>query len=111
MDMNTQNHRYHDGRAARAADLIATLLKQLNPRHRAWATALELQKLFGWRTTELYVALSRVPGTSLQQKAERIGTSKQALSALLHGKYLPSMEIIEKIEAAAADEESNREKQ
>jgi len=107
MDMDTQNYRPDHGRAALAADLVATLLDQLPAGHPARATARELEKLFGRRTTELRGLIDRVPGRSLTKKAERIGISKQTLWALWHGKFVASMEILTKIEAAAAAAEED----
>jgi hypothetical protein len=97
----TATERLGQGRAALAADLIATLETQIELGHPARATLRELQQLFNKRTGEIRDLLDRVPGGSLSQKAERIGITKQRLSAILTGKYLPSQNVMERLRAAA----------
>ena len=91
------------GRAARAADLIATIDEHLSLGHPARPALRELQKLFAPRDDYIRELLNRVPGRSLQQKAERIGISKGAVWAIWHAKYRPNADIMERIEAAAKE--------
>lgn len=96
--------RHDRGRAARAADLIATLAEQLPLGHPARATVRELQTMFLPRGDErIRALLERVPGSSLRAKGKRIGIPHGALWAIWHGKYRPSPDVLARIEEAAEE--------
>lgn len=98
--------RHDHGRAARAADLVATLSKQLPLTHPARTTLRELEQLFAPRAAvddRVRALLERVPGSSLAKKGERIGVSKGTLWAIWHGKYRPNADVMARIEAAAGE--------
>ena len=100
--MSTRPQRSDHGRTAKAADLIATLADQLPLGHPARATVRELQQLFTGNHDRVRDLLERVPGASLQAKAERIGISKGSLWAIWRGRYAPNPTVMARIEAAVA---------
>lgn len=105
-NMTTKNARHDRGRAAHAADLIATLAEQLPLIHPARATVRELQMLFPARGDDrirLRLLLEKVPGDSLRAKGRRIGIPHGAVWAIFNGKYRPNPEIMARIEEAARE--------
>ena len=104
--MATKTARHDQGRAANAADLIATIAEQLPLNHPARPAVRELQKLFlprGDDRVRLHLLLEKVPGSSLRAKAKRLGISYGAIWAIWHGKYRPNPEIMARIEEAARE--------
>ena len=101
--MDTSRHRSDHGRAALATDLIATLVEQVPLGHPARATVRELQKLFAGPPDRVRELLDKVPGSSLQKKADRIGISKGTLWSIWRGRYTPNPEVLAAIEDAAAE--------
>lgn len=99
--MTTSKQRPDHGRAARAADLVATLAELLPLGHPGRPVVRELQNLFALDNANIRELLERVPGRSLAQKGERIGISKQALWSIWHGRYRPNREVMARIKAAA----------
>lgn len=104
--MTTTKHSAPQGRSARAAELVAQLLEQLPAGSAARATARDLEKLFHRSPSEIRALIDRVPGNSLAQKGDAIGIPRGTVWAIWKGKYLPSPEIMDKIEAAVASKES-----
>ena len=101
--MTTKPARPDHKRAARAADLVATLAEQLPLGHPARDTVRELRQLFGLRHEDIRDLLERVPGRSMQQKGERLGIPRQTVWAIWHGKYKPGPDVMARIRAAAED--------